>query len=75
MNAMIKVIIDNDLQDDEFIANRTKGYEEMKEVVQKYTLEKASEITGISPETIEHLAIEYASADKAAIVYSLGITS
>ena len=74
MNAMIKVIIDNDLQDDEFIANRTKGYEEMKETVQKYTLDMASEITGIKPEVIEHLAVEYASADKAAIVYSLGIT-
>ena len=74
MNAMIKVIIDRGLQDEEFIHYRTKGFEEMKEVVQKYTLEKASEITGIKPEVIEHLAIEYASADKAAIVYSLGIT-
>ncbi len=74
MNAMIKVIIDKGLQDDEFIKNRTKGFEEMKETVQKYTLDMASEITGIKPEVIEHLAVEYASADKAAIVYSLGIT-
>ncbi|WP_296849353.1 molybdopterin oxidoreductase family protein [uncultured Methanobrevibacter sp.] len=74
MNAMIKVIIDKGLQDDEFIANRTKGFEEMKEVVQKYDLDMASEITGIKPEVIEKLAVEYASADKAAIVYSLGIT-
>jgi formate dehydrogenase (coenzyme F420) alpha subunit len=74
MNAMIKVIIDNDLQDDEFIKNRTKGFDELKETVQKYDLETVSEITHISPETIEELAIEYASADKAAIVYSLGIT-
>lgn len=74
MNAMIKVIIDNDLQDDEFIKNRTKGFDELKETVQKYDLETVSEITHISPETIEELAIEYAKADKAAIVYSLGIT-
>lgn len=74
MNGMIKVIIDNDLQDDEFIKNRTKGFDELKETVQKYDLETVSKITHISPETIEELAIEYAKADKAAIVYSLGIT-
>ena len=74
MNGMIKVIIDNDLQDDEFIKNRTKGFDELKETVQKYDLETVSKITHISPETIKELAIEYASADKAAIVYSLGIT-
>ena len=71
---MIKVIIDNDLQDDEFIKNRTKGFDELKETVQKYDLETVSEITHIAPEIIEELAIEYAKADKAAIVYSLGIT-
>ena len=74
MNGMIKVIIDNDLQDDEFIKNRTKGFDELKETVQKYDLETVSEITQIAPEVIEELAIEYAKADKAAIVYSLGIT-
>lgn len=74
MNGMIKVIIDNDLQDDEFIKNRTKGFDELKETVQKYDLKTVSEITHIAPEVIEELAIEYAKADKAAIVYSLGIT-
>lgn len=74
MNGMIKVIIDNDLQDDEFIKNRTKGFDELKETVQKYDLETVSEITHIAPEVIEELAIEYAKADNAAIVYSLGIT-
>ena len=74
MNGMIKVIIDNDLQDDEFIKNRTKGFDELKETVQKYDLETVSEITHIAPEVIVELAFEYAKADKAAIVYSLGIT-
>ena len=46
----------------------------LKKQYKKYDLETVSEITHISPETIEELAIEYAKADKAAIVYSLGIT-
>lgn len=74
MNGMIKIIIENDLQDDEFIKNRTKGYEEMKEVAMKYDLDKVAEITEADPEQIKRVAIEYAKAENAAIVYSLGIT-
>ena len=74
MNGMIKIIIENDLQDDEFIANRTKGYEEMKEVAMKYDLERVADITEADPEQIKRIAIEYAKAENAAIVYSLGIT-
>uniref|UniRef100_UPI003890711D formate dehydrogenase subunit alpha n=1 Tax=Methanobrevibacter sp. TaxID=66852 RepID=UPI003890711D len=74
MNGMIKIIIENGLQDDEFIANRTKGYEEMKEVALKYDLERVADITEADPEQIKRIAIEYAKAENAAIVYSLGIT-
>ena len=74
MNGMIKIIIENGLQDEEFIKNRTKGYEEMKEVAMKYDLDKVAEITEADPEQIERVAIEYAQAENAAIVYSLGIT-
>ena len=74
MNGMIKIIIENGLQDDEFIANRTKGYEEMKEVALKYDLERVADITEADPEQIKRVAIEYAKAENAAIVYSLGIT-
>ena len=74
MNGMIKIIIENDLQDDEFIATRTKGFEEMKEVAMKYDLDKVAEITEADPDQIKRVAIEYAKAENAAIVYSLGIT-
>ena len=74
MNGMIKIIIEKDLQDDEFIKNRTKGYEEMKEVAMKYDLERVADITEADPEQIKRVAIEYAKAENAAIVYSLGIT-
>lgn len=74
LNGMMKIIIDNDLQDDKFIEERTKGYEEMKEVVMKYDVEKVAEITEATVEQITNAALDYAKADKAAIVYSLGIT-
>lgn len=74
MNGMMKLIIDNDLQDDEFIKNRTKNYDELKEVVSKYDLDTVAEIAEADKDKIEEIAMDYAKADKAAIVYSLGIT-
>ncbi|WP_286009244.1 formate dehydrogenase subunit alpha [Methanobrevibacter woesei] len=74
LNGMMKIILDNNLQDDEFIKNRTKGFEEMKEVVMKYDVEKVAEITEATVEQITNAALDYGRAEKAAIVYSLGIT-
>jgi formate dehydrogenase alpha subunit len=74
MNAMMNVIISEGLEDKEFIEKRTKNYEELKEVVSKYTPEMAEEITQVPADVIRDIAIKYAKADKAAIVYSLGIT-
>lgn len=74
MNAMMNVIISEGLEDKDFIEKRTKNYEELKEVVSKYTPEVAEEITQVPAETIRDIAIKYATAEKAAIVYSLGIT-
>jgi formate dehydrogenase (coenzyme F420) alpha subunit len=74
MNAMMNVIISEGLEDKEFIEKRTKNYEELKKVVAKYTPEMAAEITQVPADVIRDIAIKYAKADKAAIVYSLGIT-
>ena len=71
---MMNVIISEGLEDKKFIEERTKNYEELKELVSKYTPEKVEEITQVPAETIRDIAIKYAKADKAAIVYSLGIT-
>lgn len=74
LNAMMKIIIDNDLQDDDFIKNRTKNYQRLKETVAKYDLDYAADLAEVDKEKIKEAALMYAKADKAAIVYSLGIT-
>lgn len=74
LNGMMKIILDEGLEDKEFIKNRTKNFEEFKKVVDKYDLDTVSEITEADKDLIKEIAIEYAKADKGAIVYSLGIT-
>ncbi|MCO7237796.1 molybdopterin-dependent oxidoreductase [Aeromicrobium sp. CnD17-E] len=65
--AMMHVIIDEGLTDDEYIANHTIGYDELVERVQQYTPEWASQETGIQVETIRTLAREYATSQPSVI--------
>ena len=74
MNAMMYVILSEGLEDKEFIKNRTKGFDELKEEVMKCTPEWAEPITGVPAETIRKIARLYATNKPSAIIYSMGIT-
>ena len=74
INGMLHVILKEGLTDSEFISSRTEGFEEMKAVVEKYTPEYASEITGVRAEDIVKAAKLYAQADAAAVLYTMGVT-
>ena len=72
VNAMMYWILEEGREDKEFIRHRTKGIEELRETVQKYADVEA--ITGVATELVREVAMKYASADDAMIVYGLGIT-
>ncbi len=74
LNGIMNVIISEGLEDKEFIKTRTENYEELKNTVADYPPAKAAEICGITPEEIVSVARMFAAADKAMIVYSMGIT-
>lgn len=73
-NGMMHVIIEEGLQDDKFIAERTEGYEQIKDIVKKYTPEVVAEICHIDADDLRAAARMYAKADKAPIIYCLGVT-
>jgi len=73
-NAMANEIIRLGLEHRDFIANATTGFEAYRASVQAYTPERAESITGISAEVIRSAARDYATADKAIICWTLGIT-
>ena len=73
-NGIMHVIIEEGLQDMKFIEERTEGYEKIKEIVKDYTPEKVGEICHIDPDDLRRAAIMYAKADKAPIIYCLGVT-
>lgn len=74
INAMIHVIIEEDLIDKDFIKNRTENYEEMKESVKDCTPEWAEAITRVPADTIRQFARKYATTDKAMILFTMGVT-
>lgn len=74
INGILNVIVTENLSNEEFIQNRTEGYEEFKASVMKYTPEAVSAITGVDPETIREFARLFAKAKNGSIVYAMGIT-
>ena len=60
LNAMAKVILDEGLADTSFVDDRTEGFDEWREVVEKYTLEYAEGITGVRANDIANAARMYA---------------
>ncbi len=74
INGMMHVIIEEDIYDKTFVAERTEGFEEMKKVVEKFTPEYVEGISGIPAQQIIDAARMYAAAEKGTILYCMGIT-
>ncbi len=74
LNGMMKVILDQGLEDKAFISENTEEFDAFKNLIHTVSLDEVSGITGVSVEDIQTLAETYAKADKASIVYCMGIT-
>lgn len=74
LNGMMKVILDQGLEDMAFIKKYTEDYEAFKNLIEAVDLDEVSVITGVSVEDITNLALSYAKGDKASILFCMGIT-
>jgi formate dehydrogenase alpha subunit len=74
INGMMHVIIKEGLYDESFVQERTEGFEELKATVADYTPERVEQITGIPAADLAQAARLYAKAERAAILYAMGIT-
>ncbi|WP_064687156.1 formate dehydrogenase subunit alpha [Enterococcus faecalis] len=73
-NGMMHVILKEGLADRHFIEERTEGFSDLEKMVADYTPEKVAEICHIHPEDLIQAARMYAKAEKAPIIYCLGVT-
>jgi formate dehydrogenase alpha subunit len=74
LNAMMHVIIAEGLYDPDYLTRSTVGFAALQEAVAEYTPQRVAEICGVPAQDIVATAREYATTERAAIIYSLGIT-
>jgi predicted molibdopterin-dependent oxidoreductase YjgC len=73
-NAMGREIIHAGLANDEFIRRATANFDAYREAVEDWTLERAERETGVPANAIREAAHAYATADRAMLCWTLGIT-
>ncbi len=74
LNAMMHVIVTENLVDQTFIADRTSGYEELKKNVASYSPEAMAPICGIDADTIREVARLYATSKASMILWGMGVS-
>lgn len=74
LNGLAHIILKEGLEDKEFIANRTEGFDQWRQVIETYTPARVSEITGIAVDDLFTAARLYAGNKPSTIFYAMGIT-
>jgi predicted molibdopterin-dependent oxidoreductase YjgC len=74
LNAIMHVLIAEDLYDKAFVDASTTGFDQLKETVAAYPPEQVVDICGIDADTIREVARLLASVKPVMVCYTLGIT-
>ncbi len=74
LNAMMHVIVEENLVDAKFIADRTLGYADLVKNVAGYSPELMAPICGVPAETIREVARLYATSAGSIILWGMGIS-
>ncbi|MFP8958611.1 formate dehydrogenase subunit alpha [Natrialbaceae archaeon A-CW3] len=74
LNIVLKTIIDEGLYDEDFIEERTTGFDHLEATLADFDMENAADICGVPLEDIQEVARIYAEADNAAIFTGMGMS-
>jgi len=73
LNAILNVIVEEELYDRQYVQAHTEGFEDLKAHIGRFTPEAMAEICGIDAETLRTVARTYARAERAIIFWGMGI--
>ena len=74
LNAIMNVIVEEKLYDQQYIETYTENWASMKEHLKGFTPEKMAPLCGIDAETLRSVAREFANAKAAIIFWGMGIS-
>ncbi len=66
-------IVQNESFDAEFLGGNSEGFNELRDLLSRVDIDEMARRAGVSTEEIAGTATEFAKADKAAIMYDLGV--
>ena len=72
LNAVAAVLIEEDLVDEAFLAERTTGFDRLRDHLAAVDVAANAEAAGVEPEAIREAARAYGEADRAAVVTGMG---
>ena len=71
--GILHVVLREGLEDREFIAHHTTGFDEVAEYVKQWDPRRTAEATGVPPESIEKAAMWFGTAERAMALHARGI--
>ena len=74
LNAIMNVIVEERLYDEQYITGFTENWDEMKAHLKGFPPEKMSELCGIEAETLREVARTFAGAQAGMIFWGMGIS-
>jgi len=74
LNGFLHVILQEGWTNEEFIRERTEGFDKLRETVASYTPEVVEKISGVPAELIKKIARIYAIAERSIIFWGMGIS-
>ena len=74
LNAMMNVIIEERLYDEQYIQANVDGFEALREKVRDFTPEAMAEVTGVTADTVREIARIYATSERSIIFWGMGIS-
>jgi len=74
LNAMLHVIVDEKLYDEQYIQANVDGFEALREKVVDFSPESMEPVCGIEADTIRAVARTYATSERSIIFWGMGVS-
>jgi formate dehydrogenase major subunit len=74
LNAMLNVIVTENLYDKQYVQTYTEGFEAFAEHIKAFTPEEMEPVCGIAAETLREVARAFARAENAIIFWGMGVS-
>jgi formate dehydrogenase major subunit len=74
LNMMLWFVIQLELENRDFIASRTEGYDDFRQAILNLNIEQLEQITGVDRELVRKATVAYATSGASMSFHGLGVT-